>query len=58
MVLKGYVKILKKAIGKTDGQIRKMNRNKTNENIKQTYMFARWLWLYEGHHYVWWIGKY
>jgi hypothetical protein len=43
MVLKGYVKILKKAIGKTDGQIRKMNRNKTNENIKQTYMFARWL---------------
>jgi hypothetical protein len=40
-VLKGYVKILKKAIGKTDGQIRKMNRNKNNENIKQTYMFEQ-----------------
>jgi hypothetical protein len=41
MVLKGYVKILKKAIGKTDGQMRKTNRIKNNENIKQTYMFEQ-----------------
>jgi hypothetical protein len=43
MVLKGYVKIFKKAVGKTEGKIRKMNRNKKNENMKQTYIFERWL---------------
>jgi hypothetical protein len=41
MVLKGYVEILKNAIGKTSGQASKMNRNKNNENIKQTYLFEQ-----------------